>query len=84
MIGDKLTIVHPCGARAAVILTGLDERKMRARIVWPLAGGYDIDLSNGHIRDKKAQLWHLTDECLKQLVSLISTKIQEKEKGKST
>ena len=84
-MADRLTIVHPCGARHEVSLVGIDERKMRARITWPLAGGYDVDLSTGYLRDKKTKLWHLTDESLKRVLSILANQVQEKsERNKST
>jgi hypothetical protein len=84
MASGKLTIVHPCGASHEVTLAAIDERKMRARIIWPMAGGYDVDLSNGYLRDKKARLWHLTEESLRHVLSIAATQSQEKsEKTKS-
>ena len=78
MIGDRLTIVHPCGERRDVFLYSVDERKMRARVIFPMAGGYDVDLATGFVKDKKARLWRLTEESLRNALSTMTEQSREK------
>ncbi len=84
-IGDKLTLVHPCGERREVFLADVNEKKMRARVIYPMAGGYDVDLTTGYVKDKKARLWRLTEQSLKLVLSIIAKKSLEKsERSRST
>jgi hypothetical protein len=82
--GDELFIRHPCGASHEVFLSTIDERKMCARIIWPLAGGYDVDLSTGALKDKKARLWRLDEQSLKRVLSIMQSQgLEKQERDKS-